>query len=365
MNTGSKFRATFEQAPVGMACVSVAGDLIAVNQRLCELFGYSREELLAVNLLRLTDLHEGSRKLDVLQTLLAGNLLSYTFERRYLRKDAHAIWVKISISPIWEATARELLHFVAVVEDITEFKRVQELRLKSEDADRNHLETDHQQLSVLVMDAQDRERRRIAAELTDSLGQAVSGISIEASKLLRIAEGEIKRGLELIAAKIRDVTTGIGIIAQGLYPSGLDFAGLPWAIEGLCRQFTHLERLQVDFKHEGMYGNMPSDVALCLYRIVQEGLRNVVQHSGTRRAWIELISKEEKVTLHLWDEGVSFDSASVSIGLGLLRMRELCRRLNGSFKIHTQSGTRLEVEIPLTRFESGTPNLPTGSDLDE
>jgi signal transduction histidine kinase len=157
--------------------------------------------------------------------------------------------------------------------------------------------------------------------------------------------------LQTIRAKIQDVAAGLAVISQSLHPASLDYTGLPWSIEVLCRRFTHLHGLNVDFKHEGVPASLPSDAALCLYRIVQEGLTNVVEHSGTRKAWIELTGDGREVCLALWDQGVGFDTATVRSGLGLLTMRERCRRLKGEITIQCERGTRIEARIPLEQPE--------------
>jgi signal transduction histidine kinase len=224
--------------------------------------------------------------------------------------------------------------------------------------DRKRLETELQDLSGRLIKTQDEERRRTSMELTDSLGQAVAAVSFEVSHLSRSLPGECRRELQAISAKIQDIASGIAIISQSLHPSGLDYTGLPWAIEVLCRQCLHLYGLQVGFRHEGVPAFLPPDVALCLYRIVQEGLSNVVEHSGAREAWIELTSNANEIRLALWDKGAGFDVGSTRTGLGLLTMRERARRLDGEFSIQSQGGTRINLRIPLRITEdSNSPSL--------
>lgn len=443
-----------------MAHVSLDGSWLEVNQRVCDITGYSRDELLASSWQQLTHPDDLPANLDMMARFIAGELENFTFEKRYIRKDGGVIWVKISCSLVRDETNHAPMHLITIVDEITEYKRGQERRLTAEkkwskafrqtpmaiaifnlkeyrfievndafeaftgfdrheatsrrademdflvdpsglqkmiDAvvagnrvegwevefrskngrigsalffaeeieidgepciigaamditDRKRLETELQELSGSLINAQDEERRRISAELTDSLGQSVTVISFEAAQLARDAQ-EFGSDLKALSAKIRDISTGIEIISQSLHPSGLDYTGLPWAIEGLCRQYTHLYGLQIAFKHEGIPSSLAADLALCLYRIVQEGLNNVVRHSGRRQAWIELASDGSCVRLNLWDKGVGFDIDSVKAGLGLLTMRERCRRMNGWLAIHKENGTRIEVQIPLVNIE--------------
>ena len=103
--------------------------------------------------------------------------------------------------------------------------------------------------------------------------------------------------------------------------------------------------------HHGVPRSLPSDVALCLYRIVQEALRNVIKHSGAESARVELGGTAEELTLQISDDGMGFDSESAQTrqGLGLLSMRERLRLVNGtiSFERVEPAGTRIDVRIPL------------------
>jgi PAS domain S-box-containing protein len=462
VSTQLTFREIFDHAPVGVALVSLDGRWIEVNERLSEITGYCRDELLASNWQKITHPDDLPENLDQLTKLAAGELQNVSFEKRYIRKDGAVIWVKISSSLMRDETTREPLHIITIVDEITEYKRAQEQRLTAEEkwskafrqsptamailslkeqrfvevndafvaftgydraeatsrradeiafldnsaalqemakavmagnrvkgweesfrtkdgrtgsavffvdqieingepcvigaaldiTDRKRLETELQELSGRLIEAQDEERKRISAELTDSLGQSITVISFEASQLARTAQGELVPELNSLAAKIRDVSAGIEIVSQSLHPSGLDYTGLPWAIEGLCRQITHIYGLQVALKHENIPSTLPADVALGLYRIVQEGLINVVRHSGTRQAWIELTSDGTNIRLNLWDNGVGFNPFSVKAGLGLLMMRERCRRLNGWMAIRTENGTHIEAQIPLANSDA-------------
>ena len=475
VNTQDTFRAIFDQAPVGVAHLSPDLHWLEVNRRLCEMTGYSHDELLAVGWQKITPLDDLPFNLDGLAKLAAGDLNLYSTEKRYIRKDGRIIWVKMSVSPVRDETDQHLSYFVTVIDEITEYKRAQEMRLQAEEkftkafrqtptptilvrmkddrylevneaferfsgfsreeaigrtpfdlnlwvdlarrqelieavkagervlgrenlyrtkdgrirtaltfaeqieidgepcilwaaldiTDRKRLETELEELGGRLIHAQDEERRHIAAELNDSLGQSITVISFEACQLARTAQGELARELQSLCTEIQDVATGIGILSQSLHPSGLDYTGLPWAIEGLCRQFMHVYGLQVSFRHEGIPSSLPPDVALCLYRIVQEGLSNVVQHSGTRQAWLQLVCQEGSIRLDLWDKGSGFHAETVKAGLGLLTMRERCRRLDGSLVIHNGEGTRIEVQIPLANIEAdlftSLVNLPPGA----
>jgi signal transduction histidine kinase len=224
--------------------------------------------------------------------------------------------------------------------------------------DRKRMEETLQELSGHLISAQEEERKRISTELSEVLGQSVALLTIELAQFAQSTGGDFGRKLQTLSSTAQDIASEIGIISQSLYPSTLEYAGLPRAIEGICRQFTYLYDLQVAFKHEGVPPSLPPEVALCLYRIVQEGLQNVVLHSGKRQAWIELLGSVEGTRLALWDNGIGFDVTSVKSGIGLVTMRERCRRVKAEFTIQAQKGVRVEVYIPL-RSKHETPRIIT------
>jgi PAS domain S-box-containing protein len=456
MQMPDTFRAAFEQVPAGVAINDLYGRYLYVNQRLCEITGYTREELLEKGIGAVIPAEELPHCLGLFAKFREGDIQSYAVEKRYVRKDGSAFWAKLSVSPLLDDTTQGQTQLIAVIDDITEYKAARDRQLKAEEkcskafrqtptaimiasaidhrylevneaferltgfareeaigrtpmelnlcldqelrvriaqavlegkrvsgeypyrsrdgrvhtamgyaepididgepcvlsaamdiTDRKRLETELQDLAGQLIKTQDEERRRIAMEMTDSLGQSVAAVSFEVSHLSRTLFGECGKELHAISAKIQDIASGIGIISQSLHPAGLDYTGLPWAIEVLCRQSLHLYGLQVGFRHDGVPAFLPPDVALCLYRIVQEGLSNVVEHSGVREAWIELTSDGGEIRLALWDKGAGFDVASTRSGLGLLAMRERARRIDGEFSIRNLGGTRIDVRIPL------------------
>lgn len=121
---GHLLLATFEQAAVGIAHLTLDEDWISVNQRFCEITGYSREEILKLNFEDLTHPEDVERSLDFIRRISAGELPEYRIEKRYIRKDGNVIWVNLTVS-IVRSAAREPLYLVAFIEDITERREAQ------------------------------------------------------------------------------------------------------------------------------------------------------------------------------------------------------------------------------------------------
>ena len=127
--------------------------------------------------------------------------------------------------------------------------------------------------------------------------------------------------------------------------------GLVAATRSLCGEISGQHPIHIEFVHHGVPRSLPSDVALSLYRIVQEGLRNIINHSGAERARVELGGSPDELILQILDDGTGFDleSARTRGGLGLLSMRERLRLVSGtiSFERVEPNGTRIEVRVPI------------------
>ncbi len=126
-----RFRATFEQAAVGISHVAPDGKWLWVNQKLCDIVGYTREELLEKNFQELTYPEDLPADIEHLRELLAGKRQTYEQEKRYIRKDGSVIWIQLTVSLVWDAQG-SAKYIVSVVEDITERKRAEEETVQSE-----------------------------------------------------------------------------------------------------------------------------------------------------------------------------------------------------------------------------------------
>jgi signal transduction histidine kinase len=128
--------------------------------------------------------------------------------------------------------------------------------------------------------------------------------------------------------------------------------GLIRAIESECAAHLKRENVRVTFVREGVLPTIPMDIALCLYRVVQESLKNITKHSQARSAEIFLKSADNSISLDIRDKGIGFDPAEVrqKPGLGLASMRERIQLVQGEFSITSQpgQGTAVSVRVPLT-----------------
>jgi PAS domain S-box-containing protein len=212
-----------------------------------------------------------------------------------------------------------------------------------------------------LINAQEEERSRIARELHDDLSQKVALLSIEIEQLAQIASQSVPEvGVSLRQAftRVQEVSAEIHRLSYELHPSKLDRLGLAAASLSLCKEISRQQSVHLECTFDGLTEPLPRNVSLCLYRVIQESLQNIVRHSGARSASVQLHGSPSAIQLEIADGGVGFNPESVSKkrGLGLLSMRERLRLVGGTISIESQPlrGTQIHVTVPLAQRDPGS-----------
>jgi signal transduction histidine kinase len=202
-----------------------------------------------------------------------------------------------------------------------------------------------------VVDAQELERRRLARELHDETGQALTSILL---MLKGLEETLAEEGSHEAVAKLRDLVVvtlqDVRRLAVELRPAALDDFGLVPALERLAETFTEQTAIAVDFEPALQGERLPPATETALYRIVQESLTNVVKHARASNVTIVLSRRDEVVKLVVEDDGQGFDPADVDAGrFGLVGMRERLALLEGKLEVESRSGggTTIAAEVPV------------------
>jgi signal transduction histidine kinase len=231
---------------------------------------------------------------------------------------------------------------------------VQRIRLASAKKESNESRRELQALTGKLFVAQEAERRRIARELHDDFGQTLALLSVEIDLLRRgplRPHPQAESHIDAMSAQVKQLSSSIHDLSHQLHPLKLEQLGLVAALSSLCKELGSLHGLRVAFVEEDVPGSIPHAAAVCVYRIVQEALRNVVKHSGARHAVVELRGANGELCLRIQDDGRGFDPNSVASqsGLGLVSMRERLRAVQGEIVLAAQpgQGTQIEVRIPL------------------
>ncbi|MGO9114710.1 MAG: ABC transporter substrate binding protein [Thermoguttaceae bacterium] len=205
--------------------------------------------------------------------------------------------------------------------------------------------------------AQEDERKRLARELHDDVSQQLACAAIEAGKLkqLLLDSDPVRQSVGNLTDELDGIAEDVHRISRQLHPSILDDLGLKLAPESECNRFSERNGVQVRCTCRGVPTTLPSDAALCIYRIAQEALRNAVKHSGAHEVDVSLTADAEYLYLSVEDTGRGFDirEARGRAGLGLASMDERARLVGGVLTVESQpgQGTRIEARIPLPKDE--------------
>jgi two-component system, NarL family, sensor histidine kinase DevS len=196
-----------------------------------------------------------------------------------------------------------------------------------------------------VVAAQELERQRLARELHDETGQALTSILLGLKQLEGAEAPEAVQALrELVVATLQDVRR----LAVELRPKVLDDFGLVPALERLTRGFAEHTGIAVDLEASAIAERLPVEVETAIYRIVQEALTNVVKHAHAQRVSVLVTRAGGRIRAVIEDDGSGFDPTETDGGIGLIGMRERIELLDGSLAVETSetSGTTVAVEVP-------------------
>jgi signal transduction histidine kinase len=246
------------------------------------------------------------------------------------------------------------VRLIGAVTDISERRQAEEaLRSRERELRRRNIEI--RELAGKLMTAQEEERRRISRELHDDLNQKVAALSMRISKLKNQVgpDESLKMQVDRLQKSSIEIAADIRRLSHELHSAVLEHVGLAAALKAYVAEFSRLEKVQVGLTVPDAVESIPKDVAVCLYRVAQESLRNVVKHAGVNYAEMTLSVDDQGIHLHVSDSGLGFDlvSARDNGGLGLASMEERVRLVQGSFKIETQPGcgSQLLATIPLRK----------------
>jgi PAS domain S-box-containing protein len=309
--------------------LSPEGNVLTWNSGAEALMGYSKEEILGTHFSKFF-LPEATRTDRPTQGLaVAEKEGRWTDEGWRVRKDGSRFWACVVITPLRDSTG-ELCGFAKVTQDITERREAAERIGK---------------LSAQVLHVQDEERRRIARELHDDLGQQLLAIKMFVDK------SKDEKAIELADSAV----TWVRNLAYLLHPPLLDEMGLSSALSWFVNGMTERSGIKVELDIQpNNFPRLGTDIETAIFRIVQESLTNVFRHSSSDRATVELEKHDKWVIVRIRDYGRGFPSGGESIekkavGVGIAGMSERIRQLGGSLTVVRQEpGTLVEANVPLS-----------------
>jgi signal transduction histidine kinase len=209
-------------------------------------------------------------------------------------------------------------------------------------------------LSGMLITAQEKERSRLASEIHDDFSQRLALLALgleNAEEAIGTSPGEAVKQVHNLLNSASEIGADLHTLSHRLHSTTLEALGLVPGLSALCKEFARQQCIEVDFLPEDIPRSVHPDVALCLFRIVQEGLRNLKKHSGATRAQVRLRRIGDRLVVSISDEGFGFDTRALreKEGLGIRSMEERAHLLGGRFEIRSEpgKGTRIEAWVPL------------------
>lgn len=266
----------------------------------------------------------------------------FSKEYRLRRNDGVYRWMFDVASPRWNGDG-SFAGFIGSAIDATDQKLAQEALRR---------------VSGRLIEAQEKERNRIARDLHDDISQKLALLSIEIEQAKGSAKGSSAVTKELLAEAQQhclDIAQDVQSLSHQLHYSKLDYLGIVVALRSFCKELARQHELKIEFQDTNVPSNLPKDVSLCLFRVAQEALHNAVKYSGVGQFIVNLSATEDEVRLRVRDAGVGFDveAAKRNHGLGLVSMQERMNLVHGRLQIESKpgAGTTITASAPVILFE--------------
>lgn len=343
VNSEEKYRTLVEQATDAIFIADEKGKFIVVNPAAVKLSQYSEEELMQMTIYHLSDPEELKVKPFAFGEMKSEKGASS--ERRMRRKDG--VCVDIEINAKFLSDGR----FLAFIRDITERKKAE-----------NELNNSYKAIRKLtshLQQAREEERKHIARNIHDELGQLLTVLKMDISwlskKIKALNVPAITEKTDEVLELLNNTVQSVRRIAADLRPGLLDDLGLTAAIEWHLGEFGKRTGIQTHFITGEGHLNLPAEQATSLFRIYQESMTNIARHADATEVTVELIMENQFITMRVSDNGKGFDLATVGKRktLGLLGMKERAEMMDGSFSIskNADGGMQIEVQLPLQHSE--------------
>lgn len=313
------------------------GRFVRLNPAWEKILGYSLPELMSRRYVEFVHPNDAAATLNAMQAL-ASRKQVVDLTSRCRTKDGnyrHLLWSAVPFGSRIFAAARDITEHLQAEAVIQE--REKELQI----------------LTGRLILSQEDERRRVARELHDDLSQRLAVLAIEAGKMeksVRDGPDSIRSPLMNIRDKTIQIAADVQNISRRLHPAILEDLGLSKAVESECRQFAAREGIEMNAPVQALPKDLPKNIALSIYRTVQESLCNIAKHACAQRVTVSLSANETCLHLVVEDDGVGFDAAGPrdKAGLGLSSIRERVRLVHGTYRIRSEpgKGTTIKVTVP-------------------
>ena len=332
-----KFSKAFRHSPLAITIVRASdGCYVEVNETFELQTGWKRDEIIGRSPLDVSLWVDTDQRTAFLKQLVAkGNVGD--FEVRFRRKDGQ-IRTGLGSAELIEVEGESCA--LSVIADITERKQAEEVIAG---------------FSGKLIDAQEAERTRIARELHDDINQRLAMVAVNLKTLkqdLPGSDAKTSRRIQEACEQVAGLENDIQALSHRLHSSKLEYLGLEAATASLCTELSERQNVKIDFRCDAIPEDLPSEMSLCLFRVLQESLHNAMKYSGVGVFEVSLTGSPQGIELKVHDSGVGFDAkgARNGHGLGLTSMRERLKLVGGQLSIDSKpnQGTTIFARVPLS-----------------
>lgn len=348
----ARFRlaAIVESSEDAIVSKDLNGIITSWNAAAQRIFGFAPEEAIGRPITIIIPAELQADEKQILKRLRAGQRVDH-FETIRQTKHGAKLHVSLTISPVRDAQGR-IIGASKIARDISEQKKMEQVLKEVE-------------LSGRLLQLQDEERRRVARDLHDGVGQLLAALSMSAAIVAREKEklsADAARCVEGNSGLIDQAISEIRTVSHLLHPPLLDEIGLESALTEYVQGFGERSNIRMTLDLPDNLGRLPHEYEMCVFRIVQECLTNIHRHSGSATAQVRLARTAQEIQLEVTDHGRGIGPeiqekffAGKSTGVGLRGMRERVRQLGGALKIESNgSGTSIQVMLPIRADMSAT-----------
>lgn len=364
-NSREEYSQLIEAMDEGLAILDKEGKITYVNKQFCDTLGHPRKEILGHTPVDYVDEENRNALERHMAERARGGIATYVANLK--GTDGQNFWVKISPTLLLGKQGESTGSFAVVANNIKQLnERIRTLAYDinyRKDTEQSLLESEHakRMLAAQVMSAQEKERKRIASELHDGIGQTLSAIKFYVENAIRnLNERTIENSTQMfgnVIPKLQDAIEEVRRISMDLRPSLLDDIGTLATLTWFCRQFQNIyESMRIELLLDIKESDIPAPLKVAIFRIVQEAMNNCAKYSKANCIHISLINTGKEIELAVEDDGQGFDYAEVCArikglggGMGLVSMRERAEFSGGMFSIEsaTGKGTSMRVVWPL------------------
>ncbi len=330
---------------------NIPGWIYMLNREL-EIIGCNRNFAQAMNFEKPSDLigmtfadlpitsEWASKARSQIAEVLAGKVFASVIEP-LVTSHGEKFWLQSNKVPLRDSIG-QILGILITSEDVTEKRRIEE-KLREQEREQERIR------SLAIIQGQEDERRRLAMDLHDGVGQSLTALRLQADYLKNsLLPNEQQQNLQSIVDQIVQVQQEIRRISRNLMPSVLNDFGLAEALEFLCHTTEQNSSIEIERRIFIDTNRYESAIEICIFRVAQEIFNNTFKYSEARHLYLELRDEGNRLELIIEDDGKGFDPETVSRGQGLANMAQRARLLNGNLHIETSpgNGCRITTVIP-------------------